>query len=313
MFLGAISIVGVDEYFQAGYAGRALLKRDTGPLELGLYVVQIGIVLYCLYYFAIKKRLSIFIVTVCVLYVLLIANVGIRRPIIGLLLAIIVAYHYFVREISPTKGLALVIIVGVPLLLFAYVRHIVAYQGFLAGLEFLIGNFSWTWLDPSGTELGAPFRNLLDILDVIPEQVGLLGGLSYINALLLLPPRFLIPEGLITLSEWYTVAFFSPEFIAAGGNMGFFIVSEAYINLGVLGVMIIMFLWGVFFRMVYLYFKRTPKSLPCVFLYCISLVWIVFLIRVDFAVALKGYFYTTLVPALIIIIFIMFITNFSKR
>lgn len=304
LFLGAIATVGITEYLQAGYAGRALLKRYTGPLELGLYVAQIGLVLYCLYYFTSKRRLAVSITAIYAIYVLFVVSLGIRRPILGLLMATIVAYHYLVRRISFAKGLVLIIGMGVPLLLFAFTRHIITSQGFVAGLRFLLDNFSWAWFDLSVTEFGAPFRSLLDILPIVPEQMGFHGGLSYINAFLLLPPSFMVPDGLATLSEWYTVTFFSPEFIAIGGNMGFFIISEAYFNLGTVGVMITMFLWGIFMRTTYLCFKQAPKSTPYILLYSISLVWIVFALRVDFAVALKGYFYTALLPALAVIIFI---------
>lgn len=304
LFFGLIAMVGITSYFQAGYAGRALLKQEHGPLELGLYVIQIALVLYIFRDFLIRRQPSFLIIALYASYILLILQLGIRRPLLGLLLASFAAWHYLVKRIPFTRVVAIAIIFGTMLLLFAFVRQPIASEGFIAGIEHLINNFSWTWFDISRTELGAPFRNLLDILTIVPNQTRYLYGLSYLQTIENLLPRFLYPERSLTLSQWYTEIFFSKEFVQVGGNMGFFIVSEAYINWDVIGVMIVMFSWGILLKALYVYMKRDRHNTSALFLYSISLAWIVFTIRIDFASAFKSFLITAFLPAMFAIILI---------
>ena len=51
--------VGIGAYFSAGYAGRSLLKLETGPVEIGLYFIAAGIVLYSVYRYSARGRLSV--------------------------------------------------------------------------------------------------------------------------------------------------------------------------------------------------------------------------------------------------------------
>jgi len=306
LFLGLVGIVGISTYFRAGYAGRALLKLEFGPLELGLYVFQIGLLLYCFYYFLVRKRPSFWIIALYSLYVLLVLQVGIRRPLLGLLLASFAAWHYLVKKIPFTKAVLIAIIFGILLVLFAFVRQPIASYGFAAGIKHLIDNFEWSWFDLSRTEFGAPFKNLLDILEIVPDREGYLYGSSYWQSIENLLPRFMYPSRPLTLSEWYTKTFFSEEFVRAGGNMGFFIVSEAYINWGVIGVMIVMFSWGTLLKALYAYMRRDLHNTSALFVYSISLAWIVFAMRVDFAATLKGFLITAFLPAMFAIMIITY-------
>lgn len=304
LFLGFIALVGFSTYFQAGYAGRALLKRESGPLELGLYVAQLGLVLYIFYYALIRRWPSLWVVFMYSLYILLVLSLGIRRPLLGLLLACFAVWHYSVKRIAFKPAVVIAIVLGLAFVLFAFVRQVITAQGFIAGIEYFLDNFSWAWLDISRTELGAPFRNLLDILTVVPDKMEYLYGSSYWQSVENLLPRFLHPSRPPTLSEWYTNTFFPEEFVQAGGNMGFFIASEAYINWDVIGVMIVMFSWGIFLKALYAYVKRDPHNTSALFLYSVSLAWIVFSMRIDFAAALKGFLVTAFLPAMFAIMLV---------
>jgi hypothetical protein len=59
-----------------------------------------------------------------------------------------------------------------------------------------------------------------------------------------------------------------------------------------------MFLWGLFFRYLFDVFLRYRQSPAYVFLYALSLAWVIFLMRLDFVGGLKGYLVTALIPAL---------------
>lgn len=297
--------VGISTYFKAGYMGRALLKRESGPLELGLYICQIGLILYGFYYFMTKKRINFYIIIVLYsLYILFVLRIGIRRPILALSVAYFAGRYYLVKRISFIKAFPIILTCGVLLVIFAFVRHIIADSGFSIGIKYLINNFSWSWLDLSKTEFGAPFKNLVDILAILPGQAKHLYGLSYWQTIEILFPRYIYPSRPPTLSEWYTNTFFSEGFVRAGGNMGFFIISEAYINWDIIGVMIVMFSWGILLKALYNYMRRGLRNISAIFIYCVSLVWIVFAIRLDFAVVLKSFLVTTFLPMIFAIMFI---------
>ena len=85
--------VGFDAYFDAGYAGRALLKRNVGPVELGLYHMIFGIIVLSIAtrFDDKKSRALIYKLSVVILAVALsvyVTYLGIRRPSFFILAAL---------------------------------------------------------------------------------------------------------------------------------------------------------------------------------------------------------------------------------
>ena len=299
VFLAVLAFTsGIRQYFTAGYGGRALLKSKLGPLELGLYISLIGILLYYSYFLIARRRPSLLFWGSVSGFILLMSLIGIRRPTFWILLGAMAIYHYLGRRISFMKAVLAVLVLGGGLIVFAFTRHIVSEGDFFGGLNYARDNFSWSWFDISRTELGAPFNSLTQILKKVPESTPYFYGSSYLETPLILLPRVLYPNRPDSISGWYERTFFSEDFVAEGGSMGVFIVAEAYVNFGDVGVIVIMFLWGFFFKKLYEVFKRHKSFPPYVFLYAISLAWIIFLMRLDFAGALKGYLVTALLPAI---------------
>lgn len=298
IYLLAIQLTcGIRVYFSAGYGGRGALKAEYGPLDVGLYIALIGICLYWTYRLITHQGGGVFFWGSLAGFIFLMTIIGIRRPTFWILLTLMALYHYLGRRLSLSKSVFLVLILGIGFTLFAFVRHITGEGDVFGGFRYLRDNFSWSWLDVSRTELGAPFKSLTMILSRVPNPTPYFDGQSYVDAILYQMPRFIYPNRPVSISGWFEREFFSEKFVAEGGSMGVFMVAEAFANFGDYGVVIIMFLWGVLFRWFYELFLRHRESPAYVFFYVMSLAWVVFLMRLDFAGAVKGYLVTALIPA----------------
>jgi len=296
--------VGFDAYFQAGYAGRALLKREAGPVELGLYYAIIG------YLFIFNGWLAggnakfndikLIIILFPILFVAYVSFLGIRRPSFFLVLSMIVMYSFF--RSKNFRGHHL-IIAGVAALLFglfANFRQVLSDQGWEAAFAFIRENFSLEWFDFSVTELGAPFRALLDVMNLWSDEPLRMGS-SYIYAVVNILPSF-IYQGPDSLSVEYTNRVFTADYIAIGGNMGFFAVAEGYINFSFVGVFVefIAIGWFIGWLEKRAFVEARPKFVVG---YCLAAPWFYFFLRTDVASFGKVVFYSVF-PAFVLYYFL---------
>lgn len=302
--IGAISLTtGFSEYLSAGYAGRALLKREAGPIEIGLYVCTAG--LFAAYAGALlsnsQARATKLIVSIAFLFFLIyVSFLGIRRPLFLLALGLIAGYSIIRHRPNLRSSLLLFAPAFVFFTTFAQYRQLLSAFSLTETFTFIKENANWRWLDVSETELGAPFRSLLDYLSLPNNALDFQLGLSYVQAPVYIWPSFLT-GGLQSLSVEYTHLFFSDEFISIGGNMGFFPVTEAYLNFGEVGVLIIFMLYGLGLTKANNWFHVHARSSLIAVTFFMTLVpWAAFFMRLDFSSFAKGFFYSQLVPLIAI-------------
>jgi len=99
------------------------------------------------------------------------------------------------------------------------------------------------WLTPEHSEFAGPYLSLLEAVSVHSES---LYGTTYYESFLTVLPRFMYPG---QKPELLTHAF-DQEMHRGGGSVagwGYNPVAEAYINFGVVGVLLIFMLWTVYF------------------------------------------------------------------
>lgn len=302
-FASIMATVGFKSYIAAGYAGRALIKQQTGPIELGLYVITIGITLlfYVLYINKGKSRRleSFFYMVLFVIVFLYVSFLGVRRPSFLLLsgTASIIMIH---RQGRHTLFIFTAVIpITFAFTTFAHYRQILASNGFLETVNYINEHFSIEWFDLSSTELGAPFRTLVDCMSgYFTSELRL--GQSYIASIFYLLPSFL-HLGVDSLSVEYTNNYFTWDFLAIGGNMGFSPIAEAFINFGIAGVLIVFAMLG--YIMLYLntgLYKSGPVQPRAVLLYSILVPWFAFFMRLDFASFSKGLIYSQILPVFLV-------------
>lgn len=293
-FVAVVLTVGFEAYLSAGYAGRALLKRDAGPIEIGLYVCATSLVtIFCVRQIYQRRGPfeKIFLYSALALFVAYVAFLGIRRPIFLLIGGLFAGYSVIYFRPSVVRSSLIVIPIFLVLSSFAQYRQIISSEGTDATINFIRDNASISWLDFSDNELGAPFRTLYDELPNIDREGFLYGG-SYLSV-----PGYMLPSaingGVESLSMKYTERYFDPRFISIGGNMGYFSATEAYYNFGYIGCIamfaIMSFLLGNLNRRFFQIWRGTPLAIS---FYSILIPWVAFFIRLDFGSFAKSYFYS---------------------
>ncbi|QMT58809.1 O-antigen polymerase [Legionella sp. PC997] len=286
--------VGFSAYFNAGYAGRALLKREAGPLELGLYYSIIGylFMVHSWLYQPSRKRLIVgfFLLSFLLCFVAYVSFLGIRRPSFFMVISFLFIYFLKVKGKVPMLVILTSLFCAFLFGIFASFRQVLSDHGASSALSYVLENFNLAWLDLSASELGAPFRSMLDVNPWFSNSF--LWGSSYLDALVNLLPSSL-GKFSESLSVKYTHEFFSPEYIAIGGNMGFFPVAEGYLNFGAVGVFLEFFFVGMLIK--YLENQAIEKSnVVQVIVYAIMVPWFFFFLRSDLASFSKSFFYSVM-------------------
>lgn len=312
----AISLtVGFSAYLNAGYAGRALLKREAGPIELGLYYLIVGYLFIANAWLYKEERKFHFWLTVFLIFFLLgfvayVCILGIRRP--SFFIVISCLFLYFLKVQGKVSKKIILLSGGCVFLfgIFASFRQVLSDHGAVEALNFVLENFDLTWLDLSVTELGAPFRAMLAIQDGWGAQ-GFLYGESYFDGLLNLFPSSIL-KFRDSLSVRYTNEFFSDDYIAIGGNMGFFPVAEAYLNFGAPGVFFEFFVLGILIKFIE---NRAIKRVDSIFsiIYAIMGPWFFFFLRTDFSSFLKSFFYSIIPVFIMHRLFHIIVYNWSNK
>lgn len=308
--LGAIASVaaialttGMSAYLSAGYAGRALLKRDVGPVELGLYVSVVGLfAVFAATILAEKRRQlsKLFIGFVFLFFFFYISFLGIRRPLFLLGVGLLSGYSLIRHRPRFAVAMPIGVVAFAFLTTFAQYRQLISTVGISATIDFIQDNASAEWIDVSNTELGAPFRTLVDYLGNESQAGELLLGSSYLESIPYTLPSF-ITGGMQSLSVKYTYHFFSSDFISIGGNMGLFPVTEAYLNFGVVGAFAIFLLFGFLLSRSNRWFHRVGRGgATYIILFMMLVPWTAFFMRLDMASFFKGFLYSQLVPFLLL-------------
>lgn len=292
--------IGFSAYLNAGYAGRVLLKREAGPVELGLYHAVFGLVFVNLARLRDaelrgSRMLVILVVMASLLFVGYVSFLGIRRPSFLLLLSMAMLWGVAGGGYNRLAAALL----GIPAMLgfaiFASFRQVLSDHGTDAAYQYVSNNVSLDWLDLSKTELGAPFRVLMDVIGTWHDPARL--GKTYLDTLPYALPQGFRP-GLLSLSQEYTTRNFSPDYISMGGNMGFFPVAEAWLNFGFIGVFVVFVLLGVLLSTIQ---ARTVARMSPAWLLTFSLAapWFIFFLRTDLASWFKVFLYSVGPPVVI--------------
>jgi len=307
-FLAIFMTTGFSAYLDAGYAGRALLKREVGPVELGLYYSIVGylFVVYDWFFGRPRRRflLGLFLILFLVLFVAYVSFLGIRRPSFFLVMSLLFIYFLRVRGRVPLFALVLVFLIVLLFGIFASFRQVLSDHGVAEAIFFVFSEFSFSWLDLSSSELGAPFRAMLDVREYwFPE--GFRWGETYLGAII-----GIIPSGIYkysdSLSVEYTNYFFSEDYIAIGGNMGFFPVAEGYFNFGALGVALEFFIVGWLVKKIENLAVCHGGAIPVV-MYAIVVPWYFFFLRTDVSAFAKSFFYSVLVVFIVYCMYSLFL------
>jgi oligosaccharide repeat unit polymerase len=226
-----------------------------------------------------------------------------RRLMITLLLSLLVYFHYAVRRVSTRTLLGLGVLAAVLVSSLGVLRAMPLDQ--LASrhtVEFL-SDQSPSQLFYAFLETGEPaadFETCPFLIQQISNGMSYQWGKTYFEAPLILIPRSLYPNRPLTASQWFTDKFF-PEVAKDLGGRPLFFLGEAYLNFGIVGPLVLMFLVGLVCRILHAYRRLNQFRPESALLYAGLLGLLPSAIRIDFATTLKVSVGSTL-PVILLVI-----------
>jgi oligosaccharide repeat unit polymerase len=322
-FLSLISLAtyfhafgGLSGFIKTGYGGQFYLVFKEAPVigsgfEWGL-LASILII-----FFGSKRRSKIYLFiggATFLFFTFILLLTGRRHQFIYPFLFGFVLFHYGHKKIS-SSFIAVGILLGISIMqYYALARY------FLSGGLFYALTQVWPAIlnNPSlvapwvANEFRMPAASLLEVLQF--GGPGLLFGRSYI-AVLGAPIPFLgrlFNFVSFDVNTW-RLANLYPDILAAGGGLGFSPVTEGYINFGLIGIILHMFLYGYIIGKIYFCLLSKP-TISYLLLFAGSLpVFMLDGMRVHSASFSYAWMRTYLMPWIIFWLIKIFVSNTAQK
>lgn len=221
---------------------------------------------------------------------------GNRSGILYMGLTYLIYFNYAIKKISLKILLPLAISVFLALNFVGYLRNsnYDSFDDFLDRTAAYAANALSSESEGKGFfytltigEFVVPFETLPQMIKSVGAEVSPLYGLSYLRAPLFIIPSVLFPDRPQALANWYM-----EEFYGGGNDLNegrqFFFMSEAYLNWGPLGALLIVLLWGIFWGALHRYMLLSGGAPGVVLLYALSVAFMFRCIAGDFVSMLVG-------------------------
>jgi oligosaccharide repeat unit polymerase len=289
-FLNAIG--GLQSFFRTGYQ---IYKLEKNIEYLAVWANFVSPALLLFFHITHRSRTRIskvlFIVLLFGVSVLFFAS-GKRRYLFTLIFALLIYRHYAIRRFSANQVMLLGVVGFIlmgwwGLLRGLSVEQLFIQQGWIAMREVSLSDLFYTVTgEGEFNVVGAILPQIIESLS--KGNLQYLFGMSYLQAPVIFIPKLLYPNRPQVLSEWYVSTYY-PHMAGEGGGRGFFFLAEAYLNFGTVGVVLLMFIAGIVFRITYSYLMISGYEPRVVLLYAVFISWIPSALRIDFATAFKGF------------------------
>jgi oligosaccharide repeat unit polymerase len=302
LFLSRIG--GLWAYLSAGYVSLYQIEEGLEHYSYSMNVFPACLLL--LYHNGVRTKSRIwwaFTILAFLGVALLFLTVGKRRLLLTILLGVMIYHHYAVSRLRLGRAVALLVVAAVSASGIGLIRALPADE--LLSAEVL----RWA-ADMPKTELfyvflghgefASTFSTFPHMIEEISNGRPYAYGRSYLETPLILVPRAFYPDRPPTGAQWYVETFY-PDVAANLGGKAFFFMTEAYWNLGVLGIIVVMLLCGVAFRSAYELLRRSKYAPEAALVYASLMSQVPTALRVDFATALKGAVLAT-VPFIVLVL-----------
>ena len=215
------------------------LYQRKGNGHFYLATVYFLLLSYILGLFLLKKKSSIFFWTV--IFVLISFWTGKKAVIITFPFISIIFYHFYIKKINSIY----IFIFGLMFLIF--LSLIVGYQGNNLDFNFILNYFNY--IDVTA-EMLARF-----------DEFGYYLGRVFISSWWVMVPRSLYPDKPFEYGDSLIHAVLFPGLAETGHTSGYLMWSGTYLDFGLLGVMIVSFLNGLFIKIIFEYFLLKNRSI----------------------------------------------------
>ncbi|MDX2060512.1 MAG: O-antigen polysaccharide polymerase Wzy [Gemmatimonadales bacterium] len=300
---------GLGAIASAGYGERFQLMEGKGMYLLGLQSIGVGGTIA--YAVAAKGGPRAFRLATAIAFAALFvwtSAVASRSALVHALIALIVV-HQGLRGRIPkailvgigSVGLAAGLLVGV-------LRAGIDLRGVEASI-LLAG------VNPANAEFGAPLPTIGDVMDLVPKEEHFRLGETAVGALGTVVPGWIWPERPGGAGAWYVERLY-PDFADIGGAYAFSPVAEAYLNFGVLGVVLGFLLVGFSVGSLQEWSREPRLPLSRLVLLAVATPWILLFPRLDLATFVKGFCVLTVAQAVSTFVFARLLRsalNFASR
>jgi oligosaccharide repeat unit polymerase len=291
----ASSIGGISQLLLLGYGSTSELF-GRGYLAVGLPWLFVAVLLL-LRASALRRSVTLIWITHGLLIAYLISQLvmGNRGMIMYAVISYACYYSVCIRRLS-IKSLALIAILGFPMLTFVGMirgSNYVDFQDFLdrsfnavAASTTTNDNSSFYYTLTTG-EFVVPFETLPQIMRIIGKEEPPWFGYSYLISPVYLVPSAIFPERPPNLTHWYMQNFYN-QLGNENEGRAFFFLSEAYLNFGLLGFLIIPLLAGWMWRAIFVWMQSSQRDPSACLLYALTLGFMPRLVAGDSAVLVSG-------------------------
>lgn len=309
---------GFSNFISVGYGPqRYVIQREAVAFGHGMELIGIASIVALFVYLKEKKKMLVILyaaILIALIYISLL--IGQRRYIAYLLIIVFLLINYSVFKVKLRWSLIAIIIGYTFFFIYAHTRGLWAEFGVTQGITttFNLAIQNPEFLLPfAGGEFIPPAKVILEMLTDPSFQYNY--GASYLIGLIRIIPRIgkLLPETLLTLSEWRMKAYY-PGLWERGVNFIFFTTAEGYANFGFIGAFLHMAVYGFLAKSAYSYFIKNRENYLVLIVYAIVFCMMSFEgIHAEFSQVLWYSVHTYLGPFLGILILLKLGGYVSKR
>ena len=222
-------------FFVSGKGVRNLIYQEMGFEKFAKDFLVVGVFLLNYYYLRVNKFLSILYLSLLLISILLLISLEVRSALSIIMLSFIYFYDKYVTKIANYKILLLFLLLislgAIAKELFYALRQVVSSnhtnpQLYRAIYSVFINHEFYAWFEI--------FQNLKT--EFVAGDTFLRGFLSVFQ------PSFMGGEG-FSATQWYANKYL-PDIAKQGFGRGFSFIVELYINFTIIGMLLIMFLFG---------------------------------------------------------------------
>lgn len=224
-----------------------------------------------------------------------------RREMLKFVLGLVILWHFLKRPVQLRW-----VIIGSALII-VLVLEVGIWRTYPNWDEFITANINLLQLRSkhkllwflSMSDYAIAFENLEYIISSVPDRTPYLGGVTYLKPLLWWVPRSLWPEKPENITR-LIVYEPRPHSFAGGTSQGVTMIGEMYWNLGLVGVVVGMYLFGLIARVIEVYARPHTRSLPSVVFYALTVPMLFEQFRGGFDTILFNYLSASLIPLIVV-------------
>lgn len=299
LLMGVVATGSPFGIFTASYRDRDELFFGLGSLGVGLQLVYLGFSALGIFWLS-RRGLGGMLGAVGILALMGLHTffAGSKMHVFHVGIAVLVGAR--VAGWRPRlSALLLVAVLAIPLLFVGLTRNKLG-QGVEEMAEFAADEADADAFNPANIDAYGPYLTLIYTTANLRVPADLRWGATYLQALTLLPPRWMYPGRPTPIGDEFAEEFLGKDYYDNAG-FGYSSVTEAYVNFGAVGPPLVFVLVGLGFGAMRDALARRRRQLAAAIVFATGAPWILLTLRYQLAGVVKGYGLMMLLPTLALV------------